>query len=78
MLSRYSAVIKKGESFDIPIYSLPSGYEEKDLAYEIANREICTLDGKTINAIKAGVTVIKIKTNDNKFEASFNLLVSDG
>lgn len=78
LLSRYSAVIKKGESFDIPIYSLPSGYEEKDLAYEIANREICTLDGKTINAIKAGVTVIKIKTNDNKFEASFNLLVSDG
>lgn len=77
-LKKYSAVVIKGESYEIPIVSLPSGYNEEDLVFTSNNTSVVTCNGKYISAHDIGSTSIDIKTKDNKYKASINILVSTG
>ena len=77
-LKKYSAVVIKGESYEIPIVSLPNGYSEKDLIFTSNNTNVVTCNDKYVTAKDIGSTSIDIKTKDNKYKASINILVSTG
>lgn len=77
-LKKYSAVVIKGETYEIPIVSLPSSYTESDLVFTPDKENIVTCKGKYVVALNIGSTSIEIKTKDDKYKASINILVSTG
>lgn len=78
ILSKYSAVVKKGETYKIPLKSLPQGYDREDLVYSSEDENVCRLTNDDIFAVDLGSTIITIKTKDGKYQAKLNILVSDG
>lgn len=78
ILSKYSAVIKKGEIYKMPLKSLPQGYDREDLIYNSEDENVCRLTNGDIFAVDLGSTIITIKTKDEKYQAKLNVLVSDG
>ena len=78
VLQKYSAVVIKGDSYKIPITSIPSGYTENDLTYYSNNPNIASCSNGIIEAKEIGSTSIEISTKDNKYKASINILVSTG
>lgn len=79
ILSKYSAVVIINNDYKIPVLSIPSGYELSDLVYSSNNNEIVnvTSDG-IVKTKKVGSCKVDIKTKDNKYSASINILVSTG
>lgn len=77
-LKKYSMVINIGTSSEIPISSLPSGYSKEDLIYTTNDNNIVTVSDGIVKAISIGSTSIDIKTSDDKYTASINILVSTG
>lgn len=79
VLEKYAKVIKVSEQYSIPIKSLPSGYTISDLFYSSEDLSIALVDTSgTIKGLKAGSTKIKVATNDGKYSAYINILVSSG
>lgn len=78
VLGKYSAVVIKGETYEIPIISLPSDYTENDLVYFSYETSIAFVNSGIINANEIGSTKIEIKTKDDKYKAYINILVSTG
>lgn len=76
-LEKYSAVINVGELIEIPLKSLPSGYQTTDLVVTSSNNDnVSIIEGK-VKAIKEGNAIITIKTSDGKYSASFFVLVNN-
>ena len=77
ILESYSMVIKNKEE-TVVILSIPDGYTLEDLRFESSDNNILKVtDNGVINAIKPGVSKIRVYTNDDKYESYINCLVSD-
>ena len=77
ILESYSMVIKKKEE-TVVMLSIPDGYTLEDLRFESSDNNILKVtDNGVINAIKPGVSKIRVYTNDDKYESYINCLVSD-
>ncbi len=78
LLKRYSKVVNISQSYAIEIKALPSGYDESDLIFESKNNDVATCNGGIVNGISKGATEIIISTSDGKYDASLNVLISEG
>lgn len=78
VLSKYSQVVVKGESYEIPIVSIPSSYTYDDLVYYSNESSIASVKNGLVQAHELGATKIEIKTKDDKYKAYINILVSTG
>ena len=76
LLEKYNVVVDKGETYTIPIKSIPTGYSESDLIYSSSNDEVASVESGTVYAIQTGSSEIKIQTKDGKYAVSLNILVS--
>lgn len=78
-LIKYSAVVVVNESYKIEISSIPEGYTSEDLVFNSTDSSIVSVDTNGIvKAIKIGSCKVDIKTKDDKYKASINILVSTG
>ncbi|MBR2577482.1 MAG: hypothetical protein IKE38_00995, partial [Erysipelotrichaceae bacterium] len=64
ILERYSAVVKAGESYVIPIKALPEGYSEDDLVYKSSDPAVASVGKGTVKGLKTGSSEIMISTFD--------------
>lgn len=78
ILSSYAEVIVVGNSKKIDIINIPSGYSKQDIKYTSFDPEIATVSNGSIYANKYGTTKILVSTNDDKYSAYINVLVSTG
>lgn len=78
VLSKYSQVVIKGETYEIPIISIPSNYSIDDLIFYSNETSIASVNKGIVTAHDLGATKIEIKTNDDKYKAYINILVSTG
>ena len=64
-----------GESKEISVISLPSGYDAGNLRYSAEDPSVCTVSGGTIRAKGPGSTRVVISTSDGKFNAYVSVFV---
>lgn len=77
LLEKYSKVIKLNEQYEIPIKGLPDGYSASDLIYSSSDLNVAIVDSSgVVKAVSKGATEIKIRTSDDKYSSSINILVS--
>ena len=77
LLDKYAAVIRINDTYNIPIKSLPANYSKNDLVYKSSNPNIASVSNGVVYGIKRGASEITISTNDGKYSAALNILVSD-
>ena len=78
LLDKYSIALNVGKVTEMPIKALPNGYSYDDLVINVENEEIAEVKNMQIIGKNVGSTKIDIKTNDNKYLASINILISTG
>lgn len=78
VLDSYAEVVLVGDSYDIKVTTIPTGYKLEELVYHSENNEIASVSNGKVNALKPGPAKIKVSTNDNKYSAYINILVSTG
>ena len=79
LLDKYSVVVDIGKTYKIPIRALPEGYSFDNLSYSSVDYSVASVSKEgIISGNKMGACEIKIKTTDNKYSASINVLVSSG
>ena len=78
ILKKYSKVINIGTTYNIEIKALPSGYKLSDLSYSSKDNSVASCKDGVVYAYKKGVSEIIVYTNDQKYKASINILVSEG
>ena len=76
-LNSYTMYLGKGQEMSIGFESIPEGYSEADLKYEVMNSDICSVSGGMVHGINAGSTMIKISTVDGTFTVSLAVTVND-
>lgn len=76
VLESYAEVIKRNETYQIKIISLPEGYSENDISYSSLDSSIAKVENDLIKPISPGSTKIKVYTKDNKYNSYVNVLVS--
>ena len=76
ILEKYAAVLYVGDTYDIPIKQIPNGYSYNDIVLKSSDNNIVGVNKGQIIAKKMGSCEVKIMTNDQKYEASINILVS--
>lgn len=76
LISEMKKVLNVGESYVIPISSIPKGYSEKDLVVTIEDKEIVVAEGGCkIKANTVGSTIVIVSTKDGKFCAYISVTV---
>lgn len=76
-LDSYAMYLGEGESMNIGFESIPDGYSQADLAYEVEDASVCSVSGGTVYAKAPGSTVVRIKTKDGMFMVSLAVTVND-
>lgn len=76
ILEKYAAVLYVGDTYDIPIKEIPNGYSYNDIVLKSSDNNVVGVNKGQIIAKKMGSCEVKIMTNDQKYEASINILVS--
>lgn len=75
-LKTYHKAIKIDEEYKIEIIDLPKEYTFEDLRFEVNNKDIAEVKTNGIvKALKSGVCIVRIYTNDHKYNQSINILV---
>lgn len=78
MLEKYSVAINLGQTYEIPIKALPNGYSKADLVITSNDESVASVSGLIVKGNKIGSTKISIETNDHKYSAAINILISTG
>lgn len=76
-LVSYTMFLKEGESMNIGFDSIPEGYTEADLKYEVEDPSICSVSNGTVSAGKSGSTIVKISTTDGMFMVTLAVTVNE-
>lgn len=76
-LVSYTMYLGKGESLNIGFDSIPGGYTENDLQYEVLDPAVCTVSDGTVRGNEAGSTIVKISTGDGMFTVSLAVTVNE-
>lgn len=74
-LGKYIYVLDINEEIAIEVESLPDGYTQSDLVYEITDKNVCSATSGKIIAKGAGSTIVKVKTSDGTYSASIVITV---
>lgn len=70
--------LKKEETLYVGIKKLPENYSKQDLVYTPMEAGVCTVNSNgQVTAIGEGVTVLKISTNDGKYEIYMTIIVNE-
>ncbi len=77
-LEAYARVLHVGETYQIPIRSIPEGYRISELRYFSSDNVVATVRAGTVSAEKPGNARITVQTPDEAFDAYINILVSEG
>lgn len=76
LIAEMKKVLNVGESYVIPISSIPKGYSEKDLVVTVEDSNIVTTEGGCkIKASTVGSTIVTVSTKDGKFCAYISVTV---
>ena len=79
VLDSYAEVINPNETYQIIIKSLPENYYENQITYNSPDNNIATVSSTgLIKAISPGSVQIAVSSNDQKYKAYVNILVSTG
>ena len=79
VLDSYAEVLKTNETYQIIIKSLPENYNQNQITYYSPNTSIALVDSNgLIKAIAPGSVQIVVSSNDQKYKAYVNILVSTG
>lgn len=76
-LYKYASVLKIGESYLVEISCLPTGYSAGDLCLKASNPEVVSTSGLLITGKAMGNSRVSVETNDGRYRAEINVLVSD-
>lgn len=76
VLDSYAEVLKKGETHQIIIKSLPEGYTNSDIVYSSEKHNIASVSNGKIIALSPGSVKIVVSSSDGKYTAYVNILVS--
>lgn len=76
-LVSYAMYLDKGESMSIGFDSIPEGYTQADLKYEVLDPAVCSVSGGTVRGNDAGSTIVKISTADGMFAVRLAVTVND-
>lgn len=76
-LVSYTMYLGEGESLDIGFDSIPEGYSEADLQYEVLDPAVCSVSGGTVRGNAPGSTMVKISTGDGMFTVSLAVTVNE-
>lgn len=75
-LDRATLTLKEGESSTLTETVLPANAADKSVTWNSSSPAVATVNTSgTINALKAGNTIITVKTNDGGYTATCNLTV---
>lgn len=75
-LEKYSAAVHCGQSYQIQILSLPSGYQKSNLCYTSSDPSVASVnENGLITAHKSGGAVITIETEDHAKKISCSIIV---
>ena len=77
VLDSYAEVLHLKDTYSIVVHSLPKGYKKADLYYSSNKPDIASVTAGKIIANSPGNAQILVKTNDDKYTAYINILVSD-
>lgn len=70
--------LEKDETLSIGIKELPENYTKQDLVYIPIEAGVCTVnENGQVTATGEGVTVLKIATNDGKYEIYMTIIVNE-
>lgn len=76
-IASYSMILDPGESKEIRIKELPSGYGLSDLVFSSERPEFVHVNGTTVTGISPGSSIVHICTSDGKFDVSISVLVRE-
>ncbi|MCM1221653.1 MAG: hypothetical protein NC548_44960 [Lachnospiraceae bacterium] len=76
-LASYVMYLGEGESLDIGFDSIPEGYTQADLKYEVLDPSICSVSDGIVKSIAAGSTIVKISTADGMFTVMLAVTVNE-
>lgn len=68
-------MLNENESKSINVISIPEGYEESDLIYEVQDTTVCSVTNNSVTAVGAGSTVVKVKTSDGTYSTTVSVTV---
>ncbi|MBQ3584871.1 MAG: hypothetical protein IJA27_09165 [Lachnospiraceae bacterium] len=70
-------MLNKNESKSIKVVTIPEGYRESDLIYEVEDSSVCSVNSGNVTAIGNGSTIVKVKTSDGVYSTSVAVTVFD-
>ena len=76
VLNSYAEVLKRNETYQIIVKSLPEGYSVKDLVYSSPDNSVASVSNGLVKAISPGSVRIEVATSDGSYAAYVNILVS--
>ncbi len=76
-LVSYAMYLDEGESMDIGFESIPEGYSQSDLKYEVQDSAVCSVSNGKVSGNAPGSTVVKISTSDGMFTVSLAVTVNE-
>lgn len=76
-LVSYTMYLGAGESLAIGFDSIPDGYTQEDLQYEVLDSAVCSVSDGIVGGNNPGSTVVKISTSDGMFTVSLAVTVNE-
>lgn len=76
-LASYAMYLGEGESLHIGFDSIPEGYTQADLRYEVLDPSVCSVSNGTVKSNHAGSTIVKISTGDGMFMVTLAVTVNE-
>lgn len=76
-LVSYTMYLGQGENMNIGFESIPEGYSQADLKYEVLDSSICSVSNGAVHGNTVGSTIVKISTSDGMFTVSLAVTVND-
>lgn len=76
-LVSYAMYLGEGESMSIGFDSIPKGYTQADLKYEVLDTSVCSVSNGTVKSNHAGSTIVKISTGDGRFTVTLAVTVNE-
>ncbi|MBD5532356.1 MAG: hypothetical protein HDQ98_09165 [Lachnospiraceae bacterium] len=76
-LVSYVMYLGEGESMRIGFDSIPDGYTQDDLMYEVLDPAVCSVSDGTVQGRNAGSTIVLIRTGDGMFMVRLAVTVNE-
>lgn len=75
VIENYAFSLPAGETKELKILAVPSGYSLSDLVYESDDPAVAAISGNTVTALQSGSTTVSISTGDGKYRTTCSVIV---